>query len=293
MRGTVDPGAVAAAQPMGVAAATAALLRELGTGPMFVHSDPFRTARLVDRSRSRASFLTSHVAMLRDMGEGRDLWLPSFNYDFPRTRVFDVLADEAQLGPLPEHFRVTASAWRSNVPIFSMAGIGTDPEIEWGDNTDPFGDSSLFAKLVGMDGVILYYGDTFSYNTILHYAERKAGGPPYRYDKVFPGRVVRRDGTGARGSLCYHVRPLGTGLDYDWPRLLDAALGAGVCRRVDGHPELLAASARHLCQLWVGALRDDPLALLDSRSRAWVEPALDDLGRRFLIGDFESPEPLS
>ncbi len=293
MSESVEPRAATAGERSVLIAGAAALLHELGSGPMFVHSDPFRTARLVERSRNRASYLTSHVTMMRDIGDGRDLWLPAFNYDFPRTRVFDVLADEAQLGPLPEHFRVTASEWRSPVPIFSAAGIGSDPQIEWGDNTDPFGDSSLFAKLVAMDGVILCYGETFAYNTILHYAERTAGGPAYRYDKVFPGRVVMRDGTSVRGTLCYHVRPFGTGLDYDWPRLLEEALGAGVCRRVDGCAELLAASAGGLCELWVNALSADPLALLDSRSRAWVEPALEDLGRRFLIGDFESPEPLS
>lgn len=278
---------------MNVAEKTAALLRDLGTGPMFVHSDPFRTARLVAPSRDRNSFLTAHVTLLRDIGDGRDLWLPAFNYDFPRTRVFDVVADVVQLGPLPEHFRRTAAAWRSAIPIFSMAGIGADPQVEWGDNTDPFGDSSMFAKLVEADGVILYYGDTFAYSTIIHYAERLPGGPPYRYDKVFPGRVVGRDGTNSRGTLCYHVRPLGTGLDYDWRGLLDAALAAGVCKRVDGHHELLAASARGLCELWVESMRADRLALLDVKSRKWVEPALDDLGRRFIIGDFESPEPLS
>lgn len=271
---------------------TAALLQQLGDGPVFVHSDPFRTARLVQRCRDRAQFLTAHVRLLRDFAEGRDLWLPAFNYDFPKTRVFDVVADEAHLGPLPEHFRTTASEWRTAMPIFSVAGIGANPLLKWGDDTDPFDASGIFAKLADSDGVILYYGDTFSFNTIIHYAERRAGGPAYRYDKLFPGRVVMRDGTSVRGSLCYHVRPFGTGLDYDWPGLLAAALAAGVCRRVDGHPELLAASARGLCDLWVSELKSDPLALLDKRTRLWVEPALDDLGRRFMIGDFESPEPL-
>lgn len=271
---------------------TAALLQQLGDGPVFVHSDPFRTARLVQRSRDRSQFLTAHVRLLRDFAEGRDLWLPAFNYDFPKTRVFDVVADEAHLGPLPEHFRTTASEWRTAMPIFSVAGIGANPLLKWGDGTDPFDASSIFAKLADSDGVILYYGDTFSFNTIIHYAERRAGGPAYRYDKLFPGRVVMRDGTSVRGSLCYHVRPFGTGLDYDWPGLLAAALAAGVCCRVDGHPELLAASARGLCDLWISELKSDPLALLDKRTRLWVEPALDDLGRRFMIGDFESPGPL-
>ncbi len=277
---------------MNVAATTVALLAELGRGPVFVHSDAFRTARLVGRAATRPDLLSAHVAMLKEMAAERDLWLPTFNYDFPRTRVFDLSVDEAQLGPIPQHFLTTAADWRSPIPIFSVAGSGHQPSVQWGDNTDPFGESCIFARLVEADGVILYYGDTFNCSTIVHYAERSAGGPEYRYDKLFPGRVVMRDGTSRRGSLCYHVRPFGTGLDYDWTGMLKAALSAGVCRRVEGHDELVAASARDLCSLWGGAIKADPLALLDAASRGWVAPALDGLGRRFLISDFESPEPL-
>jgi hypothetical protein len=37
---------------------------------------------------------------------------------------------------------------------------------------------------------------------------------------------------------------------------------------------------------------DDRLSLLDDKTRRWVEPALDDVGRRFIITDFEAGEPL-
>jgi hypothetical protein len=147
----------------------------------------------------------------------------------------------------------------------------------------------MFAELIARDGVILYYGDTFHYNTLVHKAERVNGGPVYRYDKTFPGTVIDADGSSLEGSLLYHVRPLGTGLDYDWPRLLDEALDAGVCRRLDEAPEILAASARSLHDLWVSDMRDDPCALLDARSRKWVEPAVEELGRRFVLTDFEGP----
>jgi hypothetical protein len=87
------------------------------------------------------------------------------------------------------------------------------------------------------------------------------------------------------------VRPLGTGLDYDWPRLLQEALDAGVCRRLDQYPEILAASASKLCDLWVSEMRRDRFALLDENTRKWAEPAIEEIGRRFVLTDFESPEP--
>jgi aminoglycoside N3'-acetyltransferase len=266
-----------------------ALLSALGDGPVFVHSDVFRTVRLVPPSRDRRTLLDAHVDLLKRVSGDRGLWLPSFNYDFPRSGVFDVADDESQVGPIPEHFRTSAAEWRTPVPMFSVAGTGSAPLIEWGEDTNPFGVDSIFARLVAEDGVVLYYGDTFSSNTLVHFAESAYGAPPYRYDKQFPGEVIMEHGDPVRGSLCCHVRPLGGDLDYDWPGLLALAVQVGVCKAVEGHPEVMAASARSLSEHWVREMRDDPLALLNAKSRAWVEPALDELGRRFMITDFESP----
>jgi aminoglycoside 3-N-acetyltransferase len=263
------------------------MLSRLGSGPVFVHSDPFRAANLLPATRDRQVFVDSHLGLLDEAAAGRSLWMPAFNYDFPRTRSFDVRCDPSQLGPIPERFRTTAATWRTPIPIFSGAGTGEPPSIYWADLTDPFGADSLFARLVQADGVILYYGDTFHYNTIVHYAERLSGGPAYRYDKIFPGSVTHADGSTSVGSLLYHVRPLGTGLEYDWPAILSRAIAAGICVSSAEHPQILAAGARALAQFLVDEMRADPLALLDSATRDWVEPELERLGRRFTIEDFE------
>ncbi len=273
---------------MGVAEVSRALVAGLGAGPMFVHSDAFRVAILVPPTRDRNAYLDLHINLLRRIADNRSLLIPSFNYDFPRTRLFDVGADPAQLGPIPERYRTTAAEWRTPVPIFSVSGDGPMPSVDWGDKTDPFGMESIFAWLVEHDAVIFFYGDTFHCNTIVHHAERLAGGPPYRYDKVFSGSVRMPAGNIETGSLNYHVRPLDKGLDYDWPRLLDEAIAAGVCRRLELHPQILAASARDLVGLWVDDMRANPLSLLDQSTLAWVEPTLAKLGRRFEIGDFET-----
>jgi hypothetical protein len=83
---------------------------------------------------------------------------------------------------------------------------------------------------------------------------------------------------------------MGTGLDYDWPRLKDEALNAGVCRRLEEHPEVLAAPACALNELWVSDMQRDPFALLDAKTRAWAEPAVNKLGRRFVMTDYEGAE---
>lgn len=265
-------------------------LAQLGSGPVWVHADPFRAARLVPRTSDRDDFLDSHLDLIKTSAQGRPIWMPAFNYDFPRTRTFDVRRDPSQLGPIPERFRTNASEWRTEIPIFSASGTGAAPAIEWGEETDPFGTDSIFAKLVGSDGVILYYGDTFHYNTLVHFAERAAGNPAYRYDKIFEGTVTRDDGTSVRGSLRYHVRPLGRALDYDWPVLLRRALDSGACVRLEDRSDVLASSASALTQFFVDELERDPLSLLDQESRSWVEPLLSRLGRRFVLSDFETVE---
>jgi len=271
---------------MTVASNISGLLSQLGSGPVFVHSDPFRAASLVPKTRAREGLIDSHLALLSEIAGEKALWMPAFNYDFPRTRSFDVKQDPSQLGPIPERFRTTAAQWRTPIPVFSATGTGAPPEIEWKDSTDPFGDESLFARLVEANGVILYYGDTFHFNTIVHYAERFAG-PPYRYDKVFPGEVIRPDGVRKKGNLVYHVRPLGKGLEYDWAGILNRALAAGACVRSLEHPEILASSTSALTEFLVAEMREDYLALLDGPTREWVAPALQKLGRRFVIEDFE------
>lgn len=271
----------------GVADEIAGMLSRLGSGPVFVHSDPFRAARLAPPVRSREALIDSHLDLLKASTRDRELWMPAFNYDFPKTQVFDLSNDVAQLGPIPERFRAKRAGWRTPIPIFSASGTGAAPAIDWGDNADPFGARSVFAQLAHADGVILYYGDTFHYNTLVHYAERLMGGPLYRYDKLFPGVVVDEDGTRRDGSLNYHVRPLGTGLEYDWPALLERAVESGACTRLETHYEILGASAQLLTDFFVDEMQRDPLALLDAATRQWVEPRLDAVGRRFVISDFE------
>jgi aminoglycoside N3'-acetyltransferase len=263
------------------------MLSRLGSGPVFVHSDPFRAARLVTPARDRQTLIESHLGLILVAASERAVWMPAFNYDFPQTHTFDVRNDPSQLGPITEQFRLGPALWRTEIPIFSASGTGEAPVIEWGEDTDPFGPDSLFANLVELDGVILYYGETFHYNTIVHYAERVAGGPTYRYDKIFEGVVTREDGTTALGSLNYHVRPMGMGLEYDWAAILSRAIHAGVCERLAGNKEVLSAPADALTAFLVDEMRGDPLALLDASTRRWVEPKLQKLGRRFIISDFE------
>ena len=259
-------------------------------GPVFVHSDALHSRLLVPRSHDREQLLASHLATLGSLSDGRDLWLPAFNYDFVHTLRFDVEADESQVGPISETFRRGPGAWRTLVPVFSISGTGPPPPLATAlpDLVDPFGDDSMFARHAELDGIVLWYGAPFGTTTFLHRVERASGGPVYRYDKDFAGTVVTHERT-HHTVLRYHLYPLGRPLRYDWDRLLRRAADAGVVREVEGTGGVcLWAPADALGNHLLEAVAADPLDFLDGPSRDWVAPILERLGRRFELRDFEA-----
>lgn len=252
------------------------------------HTDAVATRELTGDARGRHAIVDAHLAVLRSLASDRALWFPAFNYDFLRSGVYSIDHDPAQVGVINEVVRAQAGSWRTSMPVFNFAGTSTAPrDIDLtGDGALlPFDANSPFGQLVDADGIVLWYGAPISTGTILHHAEHAAGGPHYRYDKDFSGRVERR--TGSRDVvLRYHVRPLGRALGYDWPRISADGEREGLIHRI-GETAVRWAPARGLIAFWVSRIRADPLYLLDADSRGWVEPLLDQLGRRFLQTDFE------
>jgi aminoglycoside 3-N-acetyltransferase len=257
-------------------------------GPVLVHTDAFRMSHLAPRSLDRNVLLVSHVENVRTLADGRDLWVPTFNYDFCMTGLFDADRDPSQIGPINERIR-QGGDWRTLVPVFNVAGFGPPPAttIELPDLVDPFDDESIFGDLVGAEGIIAWYGAPFSSTTLIHHTERMAGGVPYRYDKDFAG-VVLHQGSRTDVVLRYLVRPLTPLVTYDWDRLARQAESVGVRQVLDDRGVLWWAPAKDLADLWIQEQQRDPLALLDDKSRAWIEPALKRLGRPFRLEDFES-----
>lgn len=257
-------------------------------GPVMAHTDALRTRSLIGEARGRDAVIDAHLGVLRSLAGGRPTWFPVFNYDFLRSGVYDIDADPAQVGVLNEAMRARAS-WRTSMPVFNFAGVDPAPrdtDLAGAEPLLPFGADSVFGQTVEDDGIVLWYGATVSTGTILHHAEHVAGGPQYRYDKDFHGRVDR-DGTSHEVVLRYHVRPRDQHLDYDWPRLILDGEKEGVIRTL-ADTSVRWAPARGLISFWVSQLEDDPLYLLDPETRAWVEPQLHDLGRRFVQSDFET-----
>lgn len=229
-----------------------------------------------------------HVEAIKAFVQGRNLWMPSFNYDFCEGVPYDLHRTPSQVGPISEYFRKREAVWRSPVPVFSISGTGTSPVS---DSVaclflDPFGRESLFEELCMLDGSILWWGAPFASTTFIHYVERISGVLSYRYDKDFKGEVKFGD-SDLPITLRYHVRPFGRHLEYCWNEMLGEAVRAGVVTVSEHDANIMWGSARALRDHWLGVLAANPLGLLDEESIGWIAPLIERLGRPFTNFDFE------
>jgi aminoglycoside N3'-acetyltransferase len=125
----------------------AATLRKVDYDIAFIHSDIFYGFKF-GKKLSRIQQLQAHWQALKNLIDDRPIWMPAFNYDFPKTHQFDVLTSKSQVGVLPEFFRTQVASWRSCVPIFSFSGDDKTPISHVSAIIDPFDELSLFHSLV-------------------------------------------------------------------------------------------------------------------------------------------------
>ncbi len=260
-----------------------------GATPLLAHADVFRARSAIANTSDPKLMLERHMAALLAISGDRPLFLPVFNYDYTRNRVYLPDTAVSQVGALTEHARMHLAGVRCGPPVFNFfTNSHQAASLPCAGEVDPFGENTVFGLLHRAGGQVLMYGAPFFSFTAIHYIERLSGGPLYRYDKVFSGVVQESDGSKTPVHLNYHCRPMGKALEYDWVRLHQEAEAEGILRnvKVPGSEVLLIDLAK-ICQFWLAQLQRDPLYLLDNESRAWVAPELDRLGRRFLISDFE------
>jgi aminoglycoside 3-N-acetyltransferase len=265
------------------------LISQNSSSYVLVHTDIFRARASIVNTSNPQVMLERHLEALELMCGDKSIFFPVFNYDYAKTRVYRPDTDASQIGILNEFARKNWAKWRCGPPIFNFCGnASTKPTISESGQCDPFGSDTAFGFLHREKSHVLMYGAPFSSFTAIHYIERLSGGPLYRYDKVFSGTVVHGDGETTSVDLNYHCRPMGRSLEYDWQRLRADLEREGILRvlKVPGS-EVLLIDIASMCSHWLSKLEVDPLFLIDTASRTWVELELARLGRRFLITDFE------
>ena len=259
---------------------------DLGRGPLLVHSDSFHTMKEIPRGLKGNEALDAHIQNLKLISGGRGLWLPSFDEDFPR-RPFNMRTSRGRVGEIAERYRTHWAEWRTPVPLISFVGEGRPPDLTITDPYDPYGNGSAFADLIKRDGIILFYGASFSTLTMIHHIEVLNGRPLYRYDKILKNHLIGEKGQKVSFNLLYHCRPSLKPFEYDFEKLQRTLLTRGLILPSSSNSSVFAINARALCDVWKTLLLDDPLVFLKTESRFWIEPLLKRLRRRFIASDIE------
>lgn len=121
--------------------------------------------------------------------------LPLFNFDFPKTKHFDIRSTPSQMGALSEAARLHSPVVRTGHPIYSFAVIGKEAKaFEGVDNISGYGADSPFAILRRLNGKIACLDiEDLNSMTFYHHVEEMEC-VDYRYFKNFSGTYVDSDG---------------------------------------------------------------------------------------------------
>ena len=239
---------------------------------------------------SKTNLLEKHFRNINEIFFNYNIWMPTFNYDFTKTGVYNLEKDKSQVGVLNDYFRSVCD-WRTTTPVFNFCGNGKYPinKIHSKETINPFSYGSEFHYLYETNSLHCHYGSNFSYSTLIHYVEKISKKLLYRYSKQFKG-VVNDFGIKTNVILEYRVSPLNPRVEYDWKKIYQDLLQENLIFefKIFGDVNYITLfSIKNVSDYWISKLNKDSFYFLNEESKKWVIPKLDKLGRGFLLTDFE------
>lgn len=228
---------------------------------------------------SRSDAIEAFTGKLEELASGRTLVVPTYDYSFTSSGVFDMRTRRTDLGALSNEILRRENWFREATPVFSHAALeGHIPA-----STNPFSTNSIFHTLANTDSQIYLLGVDVSKMTFIHYVEDRAG-IPYRYQKTFNGILISDEGL-RETSVSFHVRPLSGIVSYDFEKISDLLIRRKVMHQLRSRSYVLRA--REVMETLTEAMDKDALWALTPSSRQMVEIELSKLGRPFDLHDFE------
>ncbi|MCQ9201518.1 MAG: HAD-IIIC family phosphatase [Prochlorococcus marinus XMU1425] len=170
------------------------LNKNLDDAPLIIHND---ISKIINNfpellKKKRDKILENIILILRENLSCKNIFIPSFNYDYPKTGIYNVEDSEGQLGALSEYVRKKYPKYRTHVPVFSHVDIALKhdcfkPEYRIDKS---FGSESFYEWFTKKNGNIIFWGcEIENTNTYIHHIEN-VSGVTYRFNKLFPGEVI-------------------------------------------------------------------------------------------------------
>jgi aminoglycoside 3-N-acetyltransferase len=254
--------------------------------PYLIHSDAFKTFVFIKEAhksiKAGQDALSLHFNFLCKLFDKSNIILPSFNYDFSKTKIYNVKSTSSQVGSLTNFVLKNNLLQRTKTPIFSFLTNIPDLLIE---HNFPFSSGSVFDFIHRNDGSIVFYGTEISSCTFLHFVENQYGPPKYRYDKKLIGTITNDHSTNPT-FVEFHVRPFGIKLDYNWNFLFKLLSDKRVIHRLSNN--FFVIKARDLSNIWGSYFVKNQFDILSIDTKEIIFKKFISVGRRFIQKDFET-----
>lgn len=266
------------------------ILDRHGAESLCVHTDllPFGP---LDGARKRSEMSRLFASAILQALDGRPALFPTFNYDYTKTRLYNVDSDSCQVGALNEYVRTQEKSCRTRTPVFNFCVLNDAQALfPMKAADDPFGENSTFAHMRRSKTWLCFLGSTFGGSiTAIHHVEQ-AVGIGYRYRKPFPGTIVL-GGQKQPVDFSFHVRVLDAAMPApDHKRGERELLEAGVLHRdAIGTGEVLMMRMDEYFDYWSARLKENELHCFSPEGQVRVRQMFEKYGYPFTLEMFEAP----
>lgn len=234
----------------------------------FAHTDFYNY--FLHNNKNKYSFSTNLlINMYLDLMEisKKKLIIPTYNYNFPKKRIFDFKKDKSDVGTFSNYFLKKFINFRTKVPMFSTCNnfnfnFDKKPSL-----FDPFGKNSEFDYLYKNNGKIVNFGASFAPTFIMYIERSLIDGALYRYAKLFKGKTLYKNKL-IETTLYYEVRPIGIKIEYNLNKIKNLLIKHQILQIIKNKNNFVyeEIDAKKFKDLLLKKLKLDPYYLLTNNT---------------------------
>ncbi len=260
------------------------VMKDIPTGaPLLFHTD-IASMGLIEEFKNRASMAQNYEDLMDEVSGGRPYLIPTFNYDYCQTGVFDLAKDFGKVGALSKYYSKKYPHLRTRTPVFNFVIKNNGSVFSLAPVVKCYGYGSTFDTLRKCGGYVIIIGNLS--NTFAHHAEETLP-VGYRYSKRFTGKVLW-EGKAEDTELEFRVRPRGGAVIYSEMDITDA-IGEGIMRKSNcGPTTMIWYKASEYFDFIQRKLKQDELYMLDESSKKAIQTLWSRHGKPLSLQKYES-----
>lgn len=185
----------------------------------YIHSDFFKYFFFLQKKIHKITINKACKIMHKELLEisNNRIIVPTFNYNFPKTKKYNYFTDKSQVGFFSEYFRKLYKKNRTYVPMFSECS-NIKIKKYYSKKINIFGKKSLYHDLSKNNSKLVFFGAEFAPSYIMYIENLYKKKINYRKIKRFHGNIVFGNSK-KNVSIIYNCRPLGINFSYDLKKI--------------------------------------------------------------------------